>query len=125
MEAEKIYYRDDHILISESKLLVDAERYEMDKINHARVEEQFSGFTVVGWIVFILGIITLPVYAVGVVVIVLAYLYFPNTKYVVKVLFHGKLIKVLKTKDIERVKAVKRALNEAIEKSMAKRAMKY
>jgi hypothetical protein len=125
MEAEKIFYRDEYILVSQNKLLVGADRYDIDKINHVKAEEQFSGFTFLGWIVFILGVITLPVYGIGVVVILFAYMYFPNTKYVIKILFQGKLVTVLKTKDLEHIKKVKRALNEAIDISMAHRAMKY
>ena len=125
MSNSQIFYQDSSVIVTQSKLIIGKNQYDIDKMNFAHLEEQFAGFTLIGWLVAIIGVITLPVYAIGVVILVLAYVYFPRKKYVITIMLHKKKTPILKSGNLEYIKKVKKAVDQAIDISMAQRAMKY
>lgn len=125
MSSSQIFYQDSSVVVTQSKLIIGKDQYDIDKMNFAHLEERFAGFTLIGWLVAIIGVVTLPVYAIGVVILVLAYVYFPRKKYVITILLNKKKTPIFKSIDLEYVKKIKKAIDQAIDISMAQRAMKY
>ena len=121
MGGEKVIFNDSLVEVKQSTLIVGSHQYDMSSINFVNLVEEFGGFTVIGWLLVLSGIITLPFYGVGFIIILLAYVYFPSRKYAIRIMVDGKETDILKSKNLEYIKVVKKAINDAIDMSIASR----
>ena len=121
MNEEKVFFNDSLVEVKQSTLIVGSDQYDMNSINFVNLVEEFGGFTAIGWLLVLVGIVTLPFYGVGFIIMLLAYVYFPSRKYAIRIMVHGKETDVLKSKNLEYIGLVKKAINDAINMSIANR----
>lgn len=121
MDEEKVFFNDSVVQVKQSELIIGSNQYDMSSINFVNIVEKFGGFTIIGWLLVLVGVVTLSFYGVGFIIMLLAYVYFPSRKYAIRIMFNGKETDVLKSKNLEYIGLVKKAINDAIDISITNR----
>ena len=121
MDSNKVFFNDSFVQVTQSKLIIEKNQYDISSINFVNLVEEFGGFTIIGWLFILAGILTLPFYGVGFIIMLLGYVYFPSKRYAIKIMLYGKETDVLKSKNLEYIKLVKQSIDEAIDLSMKSR----
>lgn len=121
MSDEKVFFKNSSIQVTQSKLIIDENQYEIDTMNFVNLVDQFGGFTLLGWLFILIGVALLPMYGSGVIVMLLAYVYFSKKKYALKIMINKKQTEILNSKNLKYLQEIKHAIDEAIDISMANR----
>ena len=113
IEEKKIFV-DSEIEVTPSKFITKKRTYEISDIHFVTMSEGIGGFKVIGWILIILGILLLPYYGFGLIIMIQAFVWFSKPRYALKIITEGTEKTVLYSNSKRYVMQIVDAINKAM-----------
>ena len=122
MDKQRVIFKDANIEITENLITIGRNHYDVDSISFVTMFEKFGGFRPLGWLIVIVGVFLMPFYGVGLIVMMVAWVWFQKVKYVIQVVASHKEQEIFHTPKLTYAKEVLAALNKAVDISFIRRS---